>query len=86
MRGRVDVERILRENLEAAKVALDSATIEFRAVMSDIPSAPPHPDGGIRVRLAGSSRRLATEDYQEALREFSDFFIHGIVPDRLIEK
>jgi hypothetical protein len=82
--SRDEIDRVLRDNLDRAKVVFESARTEFKSMMHDIPSGPPHADATARMQT-GNSYRAAMADYRRAAREFSDFLLHDIVPYRLKE-
>jgi hypothetical protein len=77
-----EVGDVLKENLEAARLAVRSAATEFRAIIADIPSGLPNPDGNLRIHHAGATCESALETYRVALEEFNDHFAYGAIPDR----
>jgi hypothetical protein len=85
MRDQADIKRVLSEKVEFARVAYESAQMEFRGAIADIPSSLPPPDGTGRIRIAGDSYRFAMRAYSEALREINEFLSQGRIPDRLRE-
>ncbi|MCU1261458.1 MAG: hypothetical protein JWO80_4343 [Bryobacterales bacterium] len=85
MRSRDEIERLLFEELDRAKLAHEHAKKEFKAVLSQIPSGLPQPDGTARISNAGRANASTLNGYVQALREFNAFVIHGAVPERLKE-
>ena len=81
--NRAAIEMILINNLDNAKAAFNASKEEFRRLTGDVPSGIPHPDGTDRLRNFGVGYALAFDTYSRALKEFNDFLLHGIVPERL---
>ncbi len=85
MQTRQEIERVLHEELNRARTAHEQAKEAFGALISDIPSGLPSPDGSARIASAGKINISKLEDYAQAIREFNDFVLHGVVPERLKE-
>jgi hypothetical protein len=86
MRNRQEIETILKADLDLARLAYESARLEFSVVMSDIPSGLPQPDGTGRIRNAGVCYNAAVQAYTAALREFNAFITFGEIPERLNDR
>ena len=57
--------------------------MEFQAVMSDIPSGLPHPDGTQRIHNASSQMKDAREGMMTAHKRLNDYLSVGTVPEDL---
>jgi hypothetical protein len=82
MLSRIEVESVLHAELARKKSACEATRKEFNEIISDIPSGLPQPDGTARISTAGSDFRFALRDYEQALREFNEFVLHGRIPER----
>jgi hypothetical protein len=70
--------------LERARLLYDAAANDFRtATKGMIPADPNYPDRTASIRTAGGERRSALQAYSLALKRFTDFIVHGVVPDDL---
>ena len=79
---RDEIERILHDDLERARLLYDSETATFRTATSRMTASDSNnPDGTPAVRTAGTERRASLEAYLLALKRFTDFIMRGIVPD-----
>ena len=61
----------------------DEATKEFERVMTQMPSAIPHPDGGQRIMNASRKLTLARNEMVMAHNRLNDFLEQGTVPEDL---
>jgi hypothetical protein len=86
MLSRVEIEEILRAELERARSQRESAKEEFARVCNDIPSGLPHPDGTQRILNASREQTAAQEAFAAALQRFNAFILRGEIPDHLAEK
>uniref|UniRef100_Q025I3 Uncharacterized protein n=1 Tax=Solibacter usitatus (strain Ellin6076) TaxID=234267 RepID=Q025I3_SOLUE len=77
------IARILTEALAAAHSRHAAASKRFNSLLKKLPSGLPHPDGTLRVHNAGREAHASLEEYASALRRYSDFCVHRIVPDDL---
>jgi hypothetical protein len=73
------IEEKLRASLEAAREHETRAIREFRSAIPDTSSIP-IPQGALQLKRAAEEAAAA---YLIALQRFSNFVIHGIVPDDL---
>lgn len=68
-----DKAKELREAANRAHVAYTRAAAASKAILADVPSGLPHPDGIQRITNAANAERHALEEYVEALRAFNDY-------------
>jgi hypothetical protein len=81
---RAEIERILHDELERARILYNSETTGFRVATKDIiPTDANYPDLTATIRAAGADRRSALQAYALALKRFTDFVVEGVVPDDL---
>ncbi|SRR5712691_1243728 len=78
-----EVRTILMRDLLQATARANAASDEFRAVMGDVPSALPHPDGTQRIHNVSRALSAAREDVMKAHTRLNDFLSRGIVPEDL---
>jgi len=52
-----------------ARVAYENSHVDFKIVVSEIPSGLPAPDGAQQIRNAAKTYRSALDAYETALRE-----------------
>ncbi len=79
---RNEVARVLLGEVDRKKTAYQRAHAELQYVAADIPSGLPAPDGSDRLINAGKTYRLTMGDYDQAVREYNDFVIKGLLPER----
>jgi hypothetical protein len=77
------VHAILTRELEQAKFWAESAATEFNAVISDVPSFIPPPDGAQRIHNASRKLTEARQAMMKAHTRLNDFIERGIVPEDL---
>jgi hypothetical protein len=81
---RAQIEKILHDELERARLFYDAETKTFHAATEEmIATDLNHPDRTAAIRLAGEKRRSALDAYSRALKRFIDFIVDGVVPDDL---
>jgi hypothetical protein len=73
----------LRKELAAATERAEAANATFHALMRDIPSNVPHPDGGQRLHNASRELTVARQAMMEATLRLNDFLNHGTIPEDL---
>lgn len=78
-----DLHRILWQRAVDAKARMDEAAGTFLAIMNEVPSGLPHPDGSLRIQNASRDLSAARLAYVAASRALTDYSIRGIVPDDL---
>src|SRR5215471_17181302 len=85
-----DIAREMREAVNRAHAAYNQASEASKAILRDVPSGLPHPDGmqhGMqRITDAANEERHALDAYVKALRAFNDYVNQkstqaGEVPD-----
>jgi hypothetical protein len=77
------VHDILVRELAQATLQAESATTEFTAITSDIPSFIPPPDGTQRIHNASHKLTEARNTMMKAHRRLNDFLERGTVPEDL---
>ena len=81
---RAEIEKTLHDDLERARALYDSETTDFHVTTEDmIPIDANYPDLTKAIRTAGGERRSALQAYTLALERFTNFVVHGVVPDDL---
>jgi hypothetical protein len=83
MRDRLEIEDILRAEVQRTAQELDEAKRDFRRVYSDIPSGIPHPDGNLRLQKTAHVRAFAMKAFAKALQRFNSFVLDGAIPEDL---
>jgi len=61
----------------------NEATREFEAVMGQVPSGLPHPDGGQRIKNASSKLKIARAELMRAHTRLNEYIERGDMPDDL---
>jgi hypothetical protein len=59
------------------------ASEAFNAIMSDVPSALPHPDGTQRIHNVSRKLSAARKEMMKAHARLNDFLSQGIIPEDL---
>ena len=67
------------ETTERAHVASDA----FDAIVADVPSGLPHPDGTQRIHNASRILSVARQEMMRAHERLHDFLTRGIIPEDL---
>jgi hypothetical protein len=62
---------------------MDAAAEQFQAVMREIPSGLPRPDGVQRIHNSSRQYSAARKALMRARVRFDNFALHGIMPDDL---
>jgi hypothetical protein len=62
---------------------MNSASTKFNAVVRDIPSGLPHPDGTQRIHNLSRELAEAREKLAAAIRRLNDFVSYEVVPEDL---
>jgi len=84
--GQKRVTDILFRDLDEATRRSDSANDAFTALLSNLPSGDPQPDGTQRIRNASSELNAARDAMMKAHNRLTDFLNTGIVPDDLKQR
>jgi hypothetical protein len=74
--------RLLQELLEATAQSSE-ATREFDAVLGQLPSGLPHPDGAQEIQSASQNLTVARKALMKAHHRMSEYQDRGIVPEDL---
>ena len=77
------IQAVLTRDLHEATLWVKSATMEFNAVTSNIPSLVPQPDGTQRIHNASRALKMARAELKIAHNRLDDFLSRGIIPDDL---
>ncbi len=77
------IRTILKEALTEAKARSHAASGAFTAVVGDIPSALPHPDGTQRIHNVSRELSAAREEVMQAHTRLNEFLSRGIIPEDL---
>ena len=78
-----DIGRRLAQDLDHARREYDRTKVRFDVIMREVPSGIPHPDGTLRLQQAGKESRRALELYTKAVDRYSNFLLHGTIPEDL---
>ena len=73
------VHNVLVSQLAEAELQAESATVEFNAVTSDVPSFIPHPDGTQRIHNASHKLTEARNAMMKAHHRLNDYLERGTV-------
>ncbi len=73
----------LQWDVAAATERADAANAAFHALMRDIPSHVPHPDGSQRLQNASRELTAARQAMMEATLRLNDFLNRGTIPEDL---
>lgn len=79
--SREDVERALRDELAIARDEFRRAVQAFEAVIGDIPSGLPHPDGVQRMHNVSREHSAARDRLVSAIKRMNEFFLDETVPE-----
>jgi hypothetical protein len=80
---REEIEDLLRDRLEWARLQHEIARTEFMQVCNNIPSGLPQPDGTQRLQNAARDLRASREAFEVAVTRFNDLILRGKIPDDL---
>ena len=83
MKDRLEIEDILRENVQRATKEFEEAKRNFWQVSSEVPSGIPHPAGALRLQKTARAQTVAMQALAEALHRFNAFLLNGAIPDDL---
>ena len=71
----------LKTDLRRARLEYEATKLTFDRLVAEVPSGIPHPDGSLRIQKAGKAYRVALQNFDLALRRFSEFTLNGSLPD-----
>ena len=77
------IEEALYARLQKAKDEHGVARGHFDAILKEGAGTAPHPDGALRIEMAGRESSITFRRYMAALKQFTDFLTKDIVPDDL---
>jgi hypothetical protein len=77
------IHDVLARDLTETTLRAESATTEFNAVTSDVPSFLPYPDGVQRIHNASHELTEARNSMMKAHRRLNDYLERGVVPEDL---
>jgi hypothetical protein len=77
------VHELLARDLREAILLAESATTEFSAVTSDVPSFIPQPDGAQRIHNASRALSAARDEMMRAHKRLNNYLERGTVPEDL---
>ena len=78
-----NVRAILQRELIMATAQAHAATDAFHAMVDDIPSALPHPDGTQRIHNVYRELSFARRRMMEAHSRLGEYLVSGIIPEDL---
>jgi hypothetical protein len=78
-----NVHTVLVDALRTATQEANIANREFNAVISELPSALPHPDGTRQLANASFKVAVARSELTTSHNRLNDFLSRGIIPDDL---
>jgi hypothetical protein len=73
----------LRREVAVATERAEAANAAFHALMRNIPSNVPHPDGSQQLHNASRELTIARQALMEATLRLNDFLNHGTIPEDL---
>src|SRR5579872_377274 len=73
----------LLEEVRRATDRVSAASESFGAIIKDIPSDAPHPDGAVRITQASRELSKARAEMMVAHRRLNDFLSRGVIPEDL---
>jgi hypothetical protein len=77
------VRGILIQEVVESTARAHAASEAFSAIMADVPSALPHPDGTQRIHHVSGELSAAREKMMRAHTRLNDFLTNGIIPEDL---
>jgi hypothetical protein len=75
------IRAILQRELRAATARAHAATDAFNAIVDDIPSALPHPDGAQRIQTLYRELSIARRQMMRAHSRLGDYLVSGTIPE-----
>jgi hypothetical protein len=74
---------LLKEQLDKADQQAKIASEKFDAIIREVPTGIPHPDGVKRIHNASREYSAARQSVMIAMHRLNDLVVYGIVPDDL---
>jgi len=78
-----DIRASLQGEIQASMARAHAASEKLGAIMSDIPSGLPHPDGSQRIQNAAHALAAARNEVMQAHSRLNQFLARGVVPGNL---
>jgi hypothetical protein len=75
-----EIRAALQREIQASTARAHAASEELGAIMGDIPSGLPHPDGSQRIQNAARSLAAARNEVMRAHSRLNEFLARGVVP------
>jgi hypothetical protein len=76
----------LTDKVAEARKLTDEAAKLFSAVITDVPSGMPHPDGTHRIQNASRQLAAARQELMKAHTRLNDFLNSGAVPEDIVSE
>ena len=81
--ARLEIGQRLLNDVQRARIAYDGAAKTFNALIGEVPSGLPHPDGALRLKQAGKESRRTLDLYSQSLKRYSEFILRNVIPEDL---
>jgi hypothetical protein len=78
-----EIRAALQREILASTARAHAASEKLGAIMSDIPSGLPHPDGSQRIQNAAHALAAARNEVMQAHSRLNEFLARGVVPGDL---
>jgi hypothetical protein len=75
-----EIRAVLHKEILASTARAHAASEELIAIMSDIPSGLPHPDGSLRIQNAAHALAAARNEVMRAHSRLNEFLARGVLP------
>jgi hypothetical protein len=75
-----EIRAALQREIQASTARAHTASEELGAIMGDIPSGLPHPDGSLRIQNAAHALAAARKEVMKAHSRLNEFLARGVVP------
>jgi hypothetical protein len=75
-----EIRAALHREILASTARAHAASEVLIAIMADIPSGLPHPDGSQRIQNAAHTLAAARNEVMEAHSRLNEFLVRGVVP------
>ena len=77
------IRAVLQQEIVASTARADAASKALSAIMGDIPSGLPQPDGAQRIQNAAHALAAARNEVMQAHSRLDEFLARGVVPGDL---
>jgi hypothetical protein len=75
-----EIGAALQREILASTARAHAASEALMAIMGDIPSGLPHPDGSLRIKNAARELAAARKEVMQAHSQLDEFLSRGVVP------